>query len=268
MRITKKAVAEMLKADYKLLYQPMPPEVKEMFPVLSMSLSNELNGIHVTTEHRGKMAGNYSISGSVKCESCQAKIRFAMERTGGKSVKEAMKENPLRTDIPICGGCYSDRQVDYQPPMQPVLMRNEMILNNGIIHEDWIPLFNALYERGQAFGDTNSRNAAMNQIRFAEFNPGTRVGQWGKNLGWFIQLFEDGVRKPKNLQLVYSSMYINRKSPIPARWKPYVDRRFTVYTPEYAKLHGIQINCGARACMKCLNCYEERNIFDIAELLK
>lgn len=276
-KLSKSLIALMIKTDYTYFYGPMPDAWKEFFPVITV---NELNdfGLHTTTNHTGKMTGMFSWSTTCRCNNlCRDKITASFKTLGiditdKKSAKDALKEylkeNPFATNICICGFCFSDSQQDTFPSMTIALERNYKIFNDGIIHSDWIPALNNLYFRGESFGDFNSVYSVINFYNLANYNPDTRITAWTKNLWFFKDAENMGYKKPENFTLIYSSPFINKPGIIPESCQHLVDKRFTVYTPEYAKKYGININCGARACMSCLKCYKANDIFDICELLK
>ena len=92
-----------------------------------------------------------------------------------------------------------------------------------------------------------------------------------ENPYFFHKAAKAGYAKPENFKLVLSSQYINVKADIPKEYAYLVDAVFTVYTKEFAKLHNITINCGARACLSCLRCYkdfETGKVKEVNELLK
>ena len=276
MKLTKKYVYEALKNDYTLFYKAMPKEWKELFPVLTVDTLDEC-GFHFTTQHNGKMKGMESLSTTCKCNDiCKARIAAAFKTAGidtadpKKALREYVKRNPLATNISICGFCFSDSQQDYMTSMTTPSSRNHQILNNGIIHKDWIPTINALYFRGESFGDFASVNAVINFYNLARKNKGVNVTAWTKNINFFVKAREAGHKKPKNFKLVFSSRFINNPAVVPENATDLIDAVFTVYTEEYAKLQNVEINCGARACLSCLRCYTGfgKGVKHVNELLK
>lgn len=253
----------MVQEDYTMMYRPMPEEFKALFPVITMEIAGNF-GLHYTTKHQGKMTGMDSLSTTCKCnDECKAKIWAAFRAAGveetedpRKALKEYIHKNPLATNILICGLCFSDRQQDYQASMTIPLERNYVILNNGIIHSDWIPVINSLYFRGESFGDFASVNAVANFYNMARKNGGVHFTAWTKNTIYFKKAAAAGLVKPDNFRLVLSSPFINKQAAIPAGMEKIIDAIFTVYTKEYAEKFGITINCGARACLSCLRCYK------------
>jgi hypothetical protein len=209
------------------------------------------------------MSGMVSLSTTCKCNDiCQARILEAFKAANvvsedpRKALKEYMQKNPLATNVSICGFCFSDSQQDYQSSMVEPLARNYEILNNGIIHKDWLPVVNNLYFRGESFGDFASVNAVINFFNLAKANKNVNFTAWTKNATFFKKAIAAGYKKPKNFRLVFSSRFVNRQADIPEGMEDIIDAVFTVYTKEYAKLHNITINCGARSCLNCLQCYK------------
>ena len=278
-RLTKKAAYEMVKADYTMFYRPMPEEMKKLFPVITVKVLENM-GFHFTVNHTGKMDGMTSLSTTCKCnEHCIKRIAKAYAdldidtsnmQEARAAIKKYIKENPLAENICICALCFSDSQQDMQETMQQPLKRNYEIMNNGIIHDDWIPVLNVLYLRGESFGDFNSKNAAINIFKIVSKNEKTDCTTWSKNPVYFYEAEQAGYKKPRNFKLNYSSPYINKVAKIPEQYEHLIDGVFTVFTEEYAALHNIVINCGARACLSCLRCYVgfDGKIKYINELLK
>lgn len=279
-RITKTFVRETMKNNPALFYEPMPDAWKELFPVLTVAELEEM-GLHFTVNHTGKMAGMVSLSTTCKCNAdCQDKIRRAYESLGidmenikdaRKAIKKYIEKNPLATNVSICGLCFSDKQQDFQETMRQPLEKNYDILNNGIIHDDWIPVINALFSRGESFGDFASPFAAVNHFKLAYKNNHVNFTSWSKNLRYFHAAVLMGYEKPANFKLVYSSQLINVIAKIPEKYTYLVDAVFTVCTKAFAETNNITINCGARACLSCLRCYTgytDGKVKYIFELLK
>lgn len=270
--ISKKSIINAIKEDYTILYKAMPDEWKKVLPVVTTDFLTEC-GLHFTVKHTGKMSGMISLSTTCKANKyCIKRIGKALEtfdkngdrKAAKKAIAAAIKADPYRTDISICGFCFSDSQQDMFTSMEKPLAHNADILNNGIIHSDWIPVINALYFRFESFGDFASRNSAINCINITRKNPCVNCAAWSKNMMFFKKAIFSGYGKPENLSLILSSQYINKAV---KNSFEFVDRVFTVYTPEYADRNGIKINCGARSCLNCLRCYRGTETV-VSELLK
>lgn len=278
-KLTKKMALSILKEKPEMLYSAMPAEFADVFPVITVNAGP----IHGTIDHHSKMLGMQSISTTCKVNHlCKGKIYGAALKLFGpaadhmtakeirQAAKKYIKENPLSQELSICLFCFSDSQQDAFDMSAPLII-NHNILNGGIINRDWLPVINALYFRFESFGDFASVNAVINAFNLAKYNKNVNFTAWTKNPYFFKKAIEQGHKKPKNFKLVLSSQYINRPAKIPECYADIVDAVFTVYTKEYADLHNITINCGARACLACLRCYtgyKKGDIKVINELLK
>lgn len=277
----------MLKKDYTILYKPMSDEIKKLFPVVTVDICSKYFGFHFTTNHNGKMTGFESISTTCKASgNCEHRIQAAFRLVMGKDFKlknatkedikkarkllnEYIKKNPTAQNVSVCGFCFSDRQQDYMVSMKTPLTRNHEILNNGIIHNDWLPILNDLYFRIESFGDFDSVNAVINVMNLIKKNSKTFFAVFTKNPNYFHTYFDGDVsKKPANCNILFSSQYINKVVRIPAKYKYFIDKRFTVYTKKYIVEKDVNINCGAKACLTCLNCYCKNSIDNIREQIK
>lgn len=274
-RLTKKQAINQVVANPSMFYKPMPEEFKTLFPVVTVELLSDM-GLHFTQKHNGKMQGMQSLSTTCKCgDICPMRINKALEIVGDanepkKALRDLIKENPMRQDIMVCGFCFSDSQQDYMTSMTKPLTKNYEILNNGIIHTDWIPTLNVLFFRGESFGDFNSKNAVINFFNLARKNPLVNITAWTKNPSFFYQAIKDGNTKPNNFKLILSSLFVNKRNTIHKAYTDFIDAVFTVYTMEYATANNIKINCGANSCLSCLKCYSgyDGKVKIINELLK
>ena len=79
-------------------------------------------------------------------------------------------------------------------------------------------------------------------------------------------VFNLGYKKPENLNIIISSLFINKQLNI-SNYN-FADKVFTVYDKKTATDRNININCGARDCSTCLKCYTKNDIKVINELLK
>ena len=256
-----KMIIEEVKKNYRFMYDPMPEEWKAALPVITIDFI-EACGLHFTTNHTGKMSGMISLSATCKCGSiCPARIETAYKSAGcafgdKTGLKSLLKSDPYRQDISICGFCFSDLQQDKFSSMVAPLSKNFEILNNGIINPDWMPVINALYFRGESFGDFASVAAVVNFFNLTRKNTTVKFTAWTKNPGYFLKAVSAGHKKPRNFKLVLSSQFINKQVEILPAYESIIDAVFTVYTPEYAEKNAIAINCGARSCLNCLRCYK------------
>lgn len=192
------------------------------------------------------------------------------------SVSTSVLMNPIcqqRAKDPnsICHDCYAATTASGRSGLTQALETNYRILNDFLISEDswkvlnW-PTSNG-YGRVESFGDVASVTCARNYLRIMKTHECLKFGVWTKNGALYKRAFDLEGGKPKNMKFIISSPIVNQPVEIPEYLLPYVDHRFTVYTKEYAEAHGIEINCGGRKCMTCMNCYDD-GPFDINELIK
>lgn len=285
-KLSKEAAGDIVKADYTMLYKPMPAEIKAAFPVVTTDICSRYFGLHFTDKHDGKMNGMFSLSTTCKVNpECRARIQAAFRlvkpgfcidtatkeeiKAARRALSDYIKKNPHSTDASICGFCFSDKQQDCRKNMVPCLSRNYEIMNNGIIHQDWLPVLNTLYFRMESFGDFSSVYAVANAVNLMRKNPYTFFGVWTKNPGYFHAVFNgDPAAKPGNCNIILSTQYINTAAAIPEKYRYFIDKTFSVFTAEHAAKNDIHINCGARSCLTCLQCYKKDTATEVNEELK
>ena len=199
---------------------------------------NVVAGIHYTTEHTGKMAGLWGVSTSVTLNPiCQQRVK------DGESV---------------CSHCFSQRMWNPENgtyrKQRGCYEQNFRILTTHLLEGDELPEFDPVkvpLVRIESFGDVANVTQARNYLRMAWNNPKSRFAAWTKNPGIWKRAIEiEG--KPKNLQMVLSSRRLNVVDNA-EHWGVF-DKVFTVYDKQGAE--GVEINCGARSCMKCQRCYK------------
>ncbi len=232
---------------------------KERGEKLTFADEVRLVGQVVVSALTGKLEDFYSVSTSVLMNPCcQARARM---------------------DGCICKECYAANNVSRFGTLAQALETNYLILNNFIISpEAWetlaIPSINGK-ARTESHGDTASVVCAINHTRIVASHSWLVFGTWTKNLTHYKPVFE-AEGKPDNMIFIASSPMTNIQMEIPEPMRPYVDHRFTVCEEEFAKAHGIQINCGTwkqdkldHKCKNCMRCYDRFNTeFDIWELKK
>ena len=74
--------------------------------------------------------------------------------------------------------------------------------------------------------------------------------------------------KPENLSLVVSSLKMNEAIKLDMERYWFVDHIFTVYDKNYIKANNVDINCGAKSCLRCQTCYHRGTEFYVNEKLK
>ena len=209
--------------------------------------------INVCINHTGKMAGMYSISTSCTLN------KYCIERTKNKDS--------------ICSNCFA--QSMFRNSWYKLTMRrceeNTRILTESVLPLEDLPIINAFAFRFESFGDLNNTTQVINYFNICNINPRVTFAIWTKNPFIIANAIRDGHKKPSNLIVIYSSPLKNKAVSLTKIQSvfPFVDKIFTVWKTENdAKENGVKINCGARACLKCLRCYTIGGDNEIAELLK
>ena len=195
------------------------------------------------TKHGGKMAGIPSISTSCILNSrCQKRVSC---------------------NTSICHNCFAHSYMKFRKELREALERNFNILTERILTKEEIAALNinVCFFRFESFGDLNNNIQLINYINICRYYKNTRFALWTKNIDILLSVFsQKKYRKPRNLSLIISSPLLNVAFPISFVEKinkvVHVDVVFTVYTKEFAINHNIVINCGAKHCLSCLQCYK------------
>ena len=211
----------------------------------TLANAKKISGLHFTTKHTGKMAGMASISTAVT--------------TNERCAKNAQIEGS------ICQKCFASKQMKIFPSMESPMVNNQRILTSEILPMEKLPIINNIYFRFEAFGDLNNDIQVINYFRICYKNPRVKFALWTKNPDFIESAINAGYEKPHNLNIVLSSLFINKERKNPFE---FVDKVFTVYDNDYIEKNGIEINCGARNCFSCGLCYEKNNCSVINERLK
>ena len=220
--------------------------------MLMLHQNEEKYGLHYTTNHTDKMKYLCSVSTACCCN-----------------------DNCLkRRNIPgsICEKCYAMTMAKRFDALREKLVKNTEVLTTVIIPKKDLPILyseSGLF-RFEAFGDLINEIQVVNYFNMAAANKGIHCALWTKNL-WIIEkaMKEYGIKKPRNLQIIGSSYFINKSMAAFYKRYDFIDNVFTVYDKKYAAAHNINITCGARACATCRKCYTgKHNNYEINELLK
>jgi hypothetical protein len=211
----------------------------------TLANSKKISGLHFTTKHNGKMAGMASISTSVT--------------TNARCAKNAQ--------IPgsICEKCFSAKQMKVFPSMEKPMIENQRILTSEILPAEKLPTINNIYFRFESFGDLNNSTQVKNYFNICYKNPRVKFALWTKNPDYIAAAIRDGYEKPANLNIVLSSLFMNKERK--TRYS-FVDKVFTVYDPQYIEENNVSINCSAKSCFTCGLCYEKNDVSIINEKLK
>lgn len=207
--------------------------------------SKRISGLHFTVNHSGKMSGMASISTSV-------------------TTNERCKKN-AQIKGSICEKCFAAKQMRVFPSMEKPMVENQRILTSEILPFEKLPIINNLYFRFEAFGDLNNATQVKNYFNICYKNPRVKFALWTKNPDYIAEAIRDGYSKPENLNIVLSSLFVNKERP---NVFPFVDKVFTVYDADFIEAENVEINCGAKNCFTCGLCYEKNGVKIINEKLK
>lgn len=208
-------------------------------------------GVHITTNHSGKMSGMVSLSTSaLNNPFCKA------------YAKDCNK---------ICSKCYACTQLKRYKSQNEVLVKNSEVLMNEVLPMEKLPFMNCAYFRFEAFGDIANETQVINYFNIAKVNPHCNFALWSKNPFIIAKAIEKGNAKPENLNIIYSSPYINKTITLDELWSKgytFIDKVFSVFDKETIESENININCGAKSCIGCRLCYEKNEVKYINEKLK
>ena len=195
------------------------------------------------TKHGGKMAGIPSISTSCILNSrCQKRVSC---------------------NASICHNCFAHSYMKFRKELREALERNFNILTERILTKEEIAALNinVCFFRFESFGDLNNNIQLINYINICKNYKNTCFALWTKNIDILLSVFsQKKYRKPRNLSLIISSPLLNVAFPKSFVEKVnaivHIDVVFTVYTKDFATNNNIVINCGAKHCLSCLQCYK------------
>ena len=234
---------------FKINFKEITQTIKEKLKKLKFFCIDDFKkniGVHITTNHSGKMRGMISLSTSCLCN----------------KYCKAYAQDPEK----VCHKCYAVTQMKCYKLMQPCFERNTKILTESVIPTEYLPAINAAVFRFEAFGDINNEIQVINYFNICNKNKHVNFALWTKNPGIISRTIKAGYKKPKNLQIVLSSHYLNKVADI-SRWS-FVDKVFTVFTKEYIKENNININCKGESCLLCQKCYHKNKEKYINEELR
>jgi hypothetical protein len=185
-----------------------------------------------------------------------------MDGIGSISTSPLLNKNcskNRKVDGSVCQKCYSHTYNKMRPSLREALKHNTRVLTERVLKNSELPLINAGFFRLESFGDLNNSIQLENYCRLAEKNAHCQFSLWTKNSHLIEEYFSNSVfnPKPKNLKIICSSLILNEQADITTL--PFVDKVFTVYTRDYIKEHGININCGSKHCLSCQRCYGKKH---------
>ena len=158
----------------------------------------------------------------------------------------------------ICAFCFSAALQMFKKGVRENTIQNFKILNEVIIPAKYWPQVCNDMLRFEAFGDLYTWKQVANYFNCCKANKSTDCALWSKNPDIIADAIERGFRKPKNVQIVYSSPKVNTIADAEAIFAkyPFIDKIFTVFDGEFIKKNGVVINCGGRSCRGCKRCYK------------
>lgn len=212
---------------------------------LSIEEFEAYTGIMFSHNMSGKMEGVLAISTNCKANPyCKARL------ANGEG---------------ICASCFAQKTEKHYYELYANTALNAEILSTEIIPWELIPEINTDIVRIESFGDLINPTQAENYLRIIIKNPNVRFGWWTKNPNFIhiaLRDYHNG-EVPKNVQIVLSSLHLNEEAKINPKFKYFISKVFTVYTPCYFNAMNIDmesfINCGARSCKQCQRCYNKED---------
>ncbi len=204
------------------------------------------NVLHISENMTGKMSGILSIS-----TLCLNNPRCIARMKSGENV---------------CAHCFAAVTTSRYKALRENCAENTDNLSAGLIPGANLPHFKKTVAlvRFESFGDLVNVAHARNYIRIAKLNPHVHFALWTKNPDILAEAIAiDG--KPENLMTIQSSLKLDTPEQ-PAG--DFIDKVFTVYRPETIDAEKININCGARDCASCAECYLDKAVKEIREKLK
>lgn len=166
--------------------------------------------------------------------------------------------NHCQVDGSICQHCYSmDMNNNLYPALKAKNQRNTDKLIHYVIGLQYLPVINPgkyPYVRFESFGDLHNKIQFINYLNICKVNPDINFTIWTKNPWIMRNVFQAGYKKPENLQIILSGLFLDRFIDL-IRIYPFADKIFTVWSNETTcKKAGYTWNCPKR-CKDCLKCY-------------
>lgn len=222
------------------------------------------------TIRRSKFAANYSPV--IVSDNMSGKM------AGIPSISTSVLENPIcqkrrEQKDSICSKCFAANTAARYSSLANNLKSNLELLSGEVLPLDALPQFITELSnivRFESFGDLANVNQAINYLNIARVNPGIRFAIWTKNIGILAKAVEM-VGKPDNVRVIYSSPIVNHAIDVEKTQRAFdcIDAVFTVYDKKHVAENNVEINCGAKSCITCRNCYDRPDFYsDIREQMK
>lgn len=247
------------KSEFYALFNDDLDAFAHFFNISTRMTRQEIIFDHCCTNHNAKMSGMISFSTYVRMN-----IYCIARRKKGCSV---------------CAHCFAARQTKTYKDQALKLARAHIIATCCVWDINDIPINMIVsggykYFRLESFGDINNTIQVnnYNTLAIALKAVNIRVTLWTKNPGIIQKAINDGMSLSDNLTIGLSSLKLNTPEIERAKKYSFVKFVFTVFDHEYAETHNININCGGKHCLSCLNCYltaaTSNELIIINELLK
>lgn len=197
----------------------------------------ELFGVHFNMDMTGKMETLFGLS-----TSCLVNPYCLARMLNGENV---------------CAYCFSAATQARYANVRENGIDNFLILNEVVIPTEYWPIMENDMLRGESFGDQYTWRQSANFNNFFARNTQANCALWMKNPWVMAEALAKGSVKPSNVQYIYSSLKVNSEESEIFEKYPFIDKVFTVFNDEYIEENGIEINCGARSCRGCGDCYHK-----------
>ena len=164
----------------------------------------------------------------------------------------------MRESDSVCSKCYASRMEQRYTNLHLAIEKNDTVLSDSIIPNQYLPTFNNLVIRFHSLGELINTIHLHNFLNIAEKNPQTIFTLWTKRKDIINKVLSKRI-KPSNFILIYSSPIINKIAPLPK----YFNKVFSVHS----KSSQANINCHG-SCIDCMKCYSHNETVFINEIVK
>jgi len=201
------------------------------------------------------------------------KIKIS-EMSGKLKDIQAINTNPLTNDFCqsmnassndscICTHCYScSMLLAYRKNCVPAFEYNSFHLRHDSFSDDDIPKFNKKNDivRIHAHGEIQNATHLKNLLKIVKATPEKTFSLYTKRMDIVNEVFTL-TQTPSNLIMVFSNPTIDK--PI-LKVPKHFDKVFNVCKEKYLD----KINCGAKSCNGCRNCYDKSKTNILYEAIK
>ena len=164
----------------------------------------------------------------------------------------------MRESDSVCSKCYASRMEQRYSNLHKAIEKNDTVLSDSIIPNQYLPTFNNLAIRFHSLGELINTTHLHNFLNIAEKNPSVIFTLWSKRKDIINKVLSKRV-KPSNLILIYSSSIIDKIARLP--------KHFNKVFTAHLKGSEANINCHG-TCITCMKCYSHNDIVFINEIVK